>query len=51
MKGEDNRELRAGRKLPAQAGSGMMLAVIGDADSPDDRKGQLERIGKIEKFF
>ena len=27
----------------------MMAAVIGDADSAVDRRGQLERIGEIEK--
>src|SRR5271166_3028371 len=49
MNGGDNRKLQPKRKLLAQTGSDMMSAVIGDADSADDRRGQLERIGEIEK--
>ena len=49
MKGGDNGKLQPKRKLPAQAGSDMMAAAIGNADLADDRRGQLERIREIEK--
>jgi hypothetical protein len=49
MKGGDKGKRQPKRELLAQTGSDMMSAVIGDADSADDRRGQLERIGEIEK--
>jgi len=49
MKEGDKGKLQPKRKLLAQAGSDMMATAIGNADSAGDRRGQLERIGEIEK--
>jgi hypothetical protein len=49
MKRGDNGKLQPKRKLLTQTGSDMMAAAIGNADSADDRRGRLERIGENEK--
>jgi len=49
MKGGDKDKRRLGQELPGEGGSDNISASISAVDSADDRRGQLERIGEIEK--
>ena len=49
MKGGEKGKHQRGQELPGEGGSDIMPTAIGNADLADDRRGQLERIGEIEK--
>jgi hypothetical protein len=49
MKGGEKGKRQRGQELPVDDGSDTISASISAADSADDRRGQLERIGEIEK--
>jgi type I restriction enzyme M protein len=49
MKGGEKGKRQRGQELPVEDGSDTIPATISAADSADDRRGQLERIGEIEK--